>query len=113
MGYSKAMLSEGAMMSRSKLQKAVTACKAGSSGCQTAEAQNKIKTVEWGDEVLRAALTTSLLKYKGSGAKVRVALKQQGAYLRSARLCSVSVAAACKVAMASIERNGCQEHSCT
>ena len=37
MGHSKAMLSEGAVMSRSKLQKAVTACKAGSSSRQTAD----------------------------------------------------------------------------
>ena len=35
MGYGKAMLSEGAVMARSKLQKAVTARKAGSGSCQT------------------------------------------------------------------------------
>lgn len=68
MGYSKAMLSKGVVMSRSKFQKTVTARKAGSSGCQTADTETNSQS-DWTTSYNRQCQHLFLLQYKGKSSK--------------------------------------------
>ena len=75
MGHIEAVLSEGAMVSRCKLQKAVTARKAGSSRCETADKNQRSQKAQKGQSDSPGKASTYSV---GERAEYWQAFKQQG-----------------------------------